>query len=87
MAERPDAHELIVGIKTDPIFGPVILFGHGGTAVEAVGDSAVALPPLNMTLAREVIGRTRVEKLLLGYRDHRRGIWTPSVPPSSEFPR
>lgn len=70
MAERPDAHELIVGIKTDPIFGPVILFGHGGTAVEAVGDGAVALPPLNMTLAREVIGRTRVEKLLLGYRDH-----------------
>ena len=69
MAERPDAHELIVGIKTDPI-RPAIPFGHGETAVEAVGDGAVALPPLNMTLAREVIGRTRVEKLLLGYRDH-----------------
>lgn len=70
MAERPGAHELIIGVKTDLIFGPVILFGHGGTAVEVIGDSAIALPPLNKTLAREVISRTRVERLLLGYRDH-----------------
>ncbi len=69
MARRPGAHELIVGVSTDPIFGPVILFGQGGTAVEVIGDRAVALPPLNMSLAREMIERTRVYKLLKGYRD------------------
>jgi acetyltransferase len=69
MALRPGAHELIIGVTTDPIFGPVILFGQGGTAVEVIGDRAVALPPLNMSLARELISRTRVYKLLKGYRD------------------
>ncbi len=69
MAQRPGAHELIIGVTTDPIFGPVILFGHGGTAVEVIGDRAVALPPLNMSLARELISRTRIAKLLGGYRD------------------
>jgi acetyltransferase len=69
MARRPRAHELIVGAACDPIFGPVILFGHGGTAVEVVRDRAVALPPLNMGLARELIGRTRVARLLAGFRD------------------
>ena len=69
MVERPDAHELIVGASVDAVFGPVLLFGHGGTAVEVIGDRAVALPPLNRTLAREVIARTRVSKLLAGYRD------------------
>jgi len=44
--------ELIVGAATDSIFGPIILFGHGGTAVEIIGDRAVGLPPLNTTLAR-----------------------------------
>lgn len=68
MARRPGAHELIVGVATDPIFGPVILFGQGGTAVEVIKDRAIALPPLNETLARELIGRTRVAKLLAGYR-------------------
>lgn len=69
MAERPGALELILGVTTDPIFGPVILFGQGGTAVEVIGDRAIALPPLNMVLARELISRTRVSKLLQGYRD------------------
>lgn len=69
MVRRGGAHELIVGATTDPAFGPVILFGHGGTAVEVIGDRAVALPPLNMKLARELVGRTRVSKLLAGYRD------------------
>ncbi len=69
MVKRGGAHELIVGCTTDPIFGPVILFGQGGTAVEAVADKAVALPPLNVPLARELIARTRVAKLLAGYRD------------------
>jgi len=68
MARRPGAHELIVGVATDSIFGPVILFGQGGTAVEVIKDRALALPPLNETLARELIGRTRVAKLLAGYR-------------------
>ncbi|REJ92463.1 MAG: GNAT family N-acetyltransferase [Planctomycetota bacterium] len=68
MARRPDAHELIVGASEDPIFGPALLFGQGGTAVEVIADRAVALPPLNMTLARELVSRTRVSKLLAGYR-------------------
>ena len=69
MARRPGAHELIVGIATDPVFGPVILFGRGGIAVEVIADRAVALPPLNMNLARELVSRTRVSRLLKGYRD------------------
>lgn len=69
MAQRPNAQELIVGAHVDPIFGPVLLFGQGGTAVEILGDRAVALPPLNRVLARELIDRTRVSRLLTGYRD------------------
>jgi len=69
MVQRPHAHELIIGLTTDPIFGPVILFGRGGTAVEVVADSSMALPPLNMSLARYLIQRTQVYKLLKGYRD------------------
>jgi len=69
MVRRPDAHELIVGITSDPIFGPVILFGQGGIAVEVLKDHALALPPLNQALARETILRTRVSKLLAGYRN------------------
>lgn len=70
MAARPYAQELIVGASVDPLFGPVLMFGQGGTAVEVVADRALALPPLNTTLARELISRTRVAKLLAGYRDH-----------------
>lgn len=69
MARRPEAHELIVGAATDPIFGPVILFGQGGTAVEVIRDRAIALPPLNLALARDLVNRTRVSKLLDGYRN------------------
>jgi len=69
MVRRPDAHELIVGITSDPIFGPVILFGQGGIAVEVLKDNALALPPLNKVLARDTILRTRVSKLLAGYRN------------------
>ena len=70
MVRRPQAREVIVGASVDPIFGPVLLFGHGGTAVEVVGDSAIALPPLNQPLARELVSRTRVAALLGGWRDH-----------------
>lgn len=69
MARRPGARELIVGASVDPIFGPIILFGQGGTAVEVIQDRSVALPPLNMTLARHLVERTHVAKLLAGYRD------------------
>jgi acetyltransferase len=69
MVRWPGAHELIVGASEDPVFGPIILFGQGGTAVEVIADRAVSLPPLNMALAREVVSRTRVSKLLAGYRD------------------
>jgi acetyltransferase len=69
MAQRPQAHELLVGMTTDSIFGPIIMFGRGGTAVEVIGDRAVALPPLNMSLARHLISCTEVFKLLKGYRD------------------
>ncbi len=68
MAELPGAHELIVGIADDVLFGPVLLFGTGGTAVEVVADKAIALPPLNLNLAFEMMSRTRVWKLLQGYR-------------------
>ena len=70
MAARPFAQELIVGASIDPVFGPVLLFGQGGTAVEVLADRAIGLPPLNRALARELVSRTRVAKLLAGYRDH-----------------
>ena len=69
MAAKPGAHELIAGLATDPAFGPVVLFGAGGVAVEVLADRAVGLPPLNEPLARDMIARTRVSKLLAGYRD------------------
>ncbi len=68
MIHRPHVHELIIGVMEDHDFGPVILFGHGGVAVEVIRDRALALPPLNMHLAHEVMGRTRVHDLLQGYR-------------------
>ncbi|WP_282604703.1 bifunctional acetate--CoA ligase family protein/GNAT family N-acetyltransferase [Pelagibius sp. Alg239-R121] len=67
--QRPHAQELIVGAATDAQFGPVILFGAGGTAVEVLADKAIGLPPLNSTLARALIEETRVFRLLQGYRD------------------
>ena len=63
------AREVLVGVATDPVFGPVISFGAGGVSVEAVRDTALALPPLNSPLAHELMGRTRVHRLLVGYRD------------------
>src|SRR6266481_3890296 len=69
MVVRPKARELIAGIADDPTFGPVIVFGRGGTAVEVIGDKALALPPLDLELARQLIGRTRVSRVLKAYRD------------------
>jgi acetyltransferase len=69
MIKRQHAQELIVGSTVDPMFGPVILFGQGGTAVEVMADRAVALPPLNVPLAQALIARTRVARLMAGWRD------------------
>jgi acetyltransferase len=69
MIVRAKARELIAGIADDPTFGPVIVFGCGGTAVEVIGDKALALPPLDLALARDLIGRTRVARVLKAYRD------------------
>ena len=69
MVRHADAHELIVGMINDAQFGPVLLFGHGGTAVEVYDDKALALPPLNMQLAQDMVSRTRIYRLLRGYRD------------------
>ncbi len=68
MIKRQQAFELIVGMIEDADFGPVMVFGHGGTAVEVINDKALGLPPLNMHLARDMMSRTRVYKLLQGYR-------------------
>ena len=65
-----DAHELSVEASVDPVFGPIIRFGQGGGLREIDPDREVGLPPLNMGLARDLISRTRVFKLLKGYGDH-----------------
>jgi len=62
------ARELMVGVMRDPVFGPVISFGSGGTSVEVLQDRAVALPPLNETIIRGLIGRTRVARMLKRFR-------------------
>ncbi|MEZ6023621.1 MAG: GNAT family N-acetyltransferase, partial [Hyphomonadaceae bacterium] len=69
MVRRPRAQELILGAMEDGTFGPCLMFGQGGVAAEVVADSAMGLPPLNSVLARAMIDRTRVAKLLAGYRD------------------
>ncbi|MDV3470089.1 bifunctional acetate--CoA ligase family protein/GNAT family N-acetyltransferase [Stenotrophomonas sp. C3(2023)] len=66
---RPKARELIAGIADDPTFGPVIVFGRGGTAVEVINDKALALPPLDLRLAHELIDRTRVSRIMKAYGD------------------
>lgn len=69
MLEKPHAREIMVGLARDPIFGPVISFGAGGTAVDIFADSQVALPPLNEYLSRELINRTRASRLLRQFRN------------------
>jgi acetyltransferase len=69
MVREQGAYELIIGMASDAIFGPIILFGHGGVSVEVVNDKAVALPPLNMKLAKDLVERTRIFNILKGYRD------------------
>ncbi len=61
-------YELIVGSSPDPQFGPVLLFGMGGQLVEVFKDRALALPPLNMTLARHLVDATTIAQALKGVR-------------------
>ncbi len=69
MAHRAKARELIAGFAVDPCFGPVIVFGRGGTAAELIADTHVALPPLDLASAENLIARTRVSRILAAYRD------------------
>lgn len=69
MIERPNAEELLAGLVQDPTFGPVVMVGQGGVAVQILADRTLGLPPLNTALARDMIARTRVSRLLAGYRD------------------
>ncbi len=83
-AQRPDAQirgfavepmiarrgeEVIVGLTQDPTFGPIIMVGAGGKAVEVLADRALGLPPLDAAMARAMIDATRISRLLQGYRD------------------
>jgi acetyltransferase len=63
-----DGYELIIGCSVDPQFGPVLLFGSGGQLVEVYKDRALGLPPLNTTLARRMMERTRIFAALKGIR-------------------
>jgi acetyltransferase len=69
MISRPSSEELIAGVLQDAVFGPVVLFGQGGVAVEVERDRALGLAPLDEPLARDLIESTRVARRLAGYRD------------------
>jgi acetyltransferase len=68
MLKFADAREVLVGLSRDSTFGPVIAFGTGGVAVEAIHDTALALPPLNLQIAANLIHATRVSRILGAYR-------------------
>jgi acetyltransferase len=68
MIVKPNGRELMVGVINDPVFGPVITFGAGGTMVEVMGDRSVTLPPLNTFLVKDLINGTRISKLLGAFR-------------------
>ncbi|ABF42007.1 CoA-binding protein [Candidatus Koribacter versatilis Ellin345] len=63
-----DGYELIIGSSLDPQFGPVLLFGTGGQLVEVFKDRALAIPPLNSTLARRMMDQTKIYTALKGVR-------------------
>lgn len=69
MYRNRNGRELLVGVVNDPIFGPVVSFGAGGTAAEILRDRTVALPPLNEHIAQTMIGQTRVARLLGQFRN------------------
>jgi acetyltransferase len=69
MIVKPNGRELMVGVTHDAVFGPIIMFGAGGTSVEVVGDQSVALPPLNSFLVKDLFQRTNVSKMLGHFRN------------------
>jgi acetyltransferase len=75
MIKLKDAYELIRGSSLDPQFGPVLLFGTGGQLVEVFQDRALALPPLNTTLARRMMEQTKIYKALKGVRGRKPVDW------------
>jgi acetyltransferase len=72
MLVRPEAQEVLAGLTRDPAFGPVVVVGHGGVAVEVLADRALGLPPFGRAEAQAMIAATRVSRLLAGYRNHPR---------------
>jgi acetyltransferase len=69
MIVKQNGRELMIGVTSDPVFGPVITFGAGGIAVEIMGDRAVALPPLNTFLVKDLIHNTRIAGMLGAFRN------------------
>jgi len=69
MLDCPHAREIMIGIAHDPVFGPVVSFGAGGTAVEIFADTQLALPPLNEYLSRDLIRGTRTARFLQQFRN------------------
>ncbi len=69
MIVKPNGRELMVGVTNDPVFGPIITFGAGGTTVEIMADRWVALPPLNSFLVKDLISNTHVAKMLGTFRN------------------
>lgn len=68
MVYRKNARELIMGMVLDRQFGPVIIFGHGGSYAERIKDSSMGIPPLNLHLAKEVISQTAICRVLEAYQ-------------------
>jgi acetyltransferase len=68
MVKKKNSIELILGSYVDALFGPVILFGQGGTGVEVIKDRAIAIPPLNTVLANELISSTQVSRQFVAFR-------------------
>lgn len=75
MFRSNSARELMVGVVRDPVFGPAISFGLGGTMVEILKDNAIALPPLNAYMVKQMIAKTKAAKYLKAFRQ---------LPPANE---
>ncbi len=69
MHRTTNGREVMLGVVNDPVFGPVISFGAGGTFVEVMEDAAIAIPPINERLARNLISKTKVSKALGEFRN------------------
>ena len=64
----PPGLEVLVGLSTDPLFGPLVVFGVGGVVTDLLGDHAFGVPPITLEEARELLGSLRASPLLRGYR-------------------